>query len=514
VPSLWTTTLQRPWHTFVLGGPSARPESTSIDFSMDALSARAQVKFAGDRRGNPSGFPAVDVNQHCWIQGGYRDASSAESNQLLFDGFIEDDGSSFDGSALANTISLGDRLRLAQYTLGDPFYDQAPFDTVAIYDGTQVAVLDASGAVVGTVPSPTNNAASQPGGVWTDTAIVRDLIVRSGVASSASDPVLSGIGGQNLIMANQQGIVLSNRQKPSDLITQIDQATGCKTFSTPVGPQRIATSFTPTTSAAWTLRQGIEILQIENVRSLKAFYNRVIVKGLRLGGAQWVSIRQAPANLPAVAGGAPLQLPYGRPSSQPITYAFGSDLIQSQDMADRLSNTLMIIGNRLERKISIKTRFNPDAVPGQTAAVYAPNAKIYSTTNGYVFGISHSFDSGGAFTTWTIAIYDGVSGVTIGSGPIVAILPAQVAGPFVDADTGSTYYSVSLDASNTHSTSYSSDQLAFAWSDAFGGSGSLPTYSFMVTTGQLGGASGSLVTLAVTDPAGQSSSATVTVSFL
>jgi hypothetical protein len=505
----WLGTFLRPWHTFILGGPSARPQSTTIEFSLDTISARAQCKFPGSDNPFSSTFPAVDINQHCWLQGGYRDAFSAESSELLFEGWIEEDLSGYTKGSLANTISLGDRLHLTQYTLGDPFYDQSPFNMVAVYDGTSIAIFDGLGNPTGTVASPTNNA---PDSGWTDIAIVRDLLVKAGVASSTSDPVLQGVGGLGVIMAQQQGIVLTNQQQPADLISQIDQATGCKTFAAAAGPQRIVTTFSPTTTPAWTLSEGSNIFQIENKRSLKNFYNRVVVKGLQLGGAQWISIRKANPNLPAVGGGSPLQLPYNRNSSSPITYVFSSDLVQSQDHADRLSNSLLTVGNRVERRITVTTNFNPYARPGQTVGVFAPHAKIYSTVNGFVYGVKHSFDSGGAKTAWDVAIYDGVTGDTIAPPASVAILPAQVS-RFTDAD-GVVFYTVSLDATGSWSTSFTPDQLSFAWTDNFGDTGTLPTFSFTVSSAQLGGAVGTTVNLVVTDPNGTSVSAQSVVSFV
>jgi hypothetical protein len=225
---------------------------------------------------------------------------------------------------------------------------------------------------------------------------------------SADDSLLAGIGGLGITIGQNQGIGLTSKTKPGDLISQVDQATGCKTFSTPAGPKRIVTTFSPNTEAAWTLREGYEILSVQNKRSIKNYYNRVIVKGLKLGGSQPLSIIQHNnPNLPPVAGGSPLSLPYNRNAvDSPITYVFQSDLIQSQDHADRLAQSLITVGDRVERRISITTNFNPYANPGQTVAVYAPHAKVFSTTNCFAFGIKHTFDSGGAHTAWDIACYD------------------------------------------------------------------------------------------------------------
>src|SRR5438309_4401732 len=97
----------RPRFTFVFGGPSARIESGSITWSMDSISASAQCKFPGDPRTTSTLFPAVDVNQLCQIYGGLATGAGAVlSNYLLFAGYIEDDGSSYGGTSLENTLSL------------------------------------------------------------------------------------------------------------------------------------------------------------------------------------------------------------------------------------------------------------------------------------------------------------------------------------------------------------------------------------------------------------------------
>jgi hypothetical protein len=418
--------LTRPWMSFIFGGPSARPASVSIEYSLDTLSARAQVQFPGNTRLAPAYFPAVEINEHCWLQGGYRDANSAQSNFLLFDGWIEDDGSQYANTALENTIALGDRLRLLQYPVGDLFVqNQTRFNQAAIYDSTQAATIDpTTGVATITGPSATNN------GVWTDVSIALDLFTRAGFGSGQT----SGIGGQNALMAQLQGIVLTNQQTPADLLTRLDQATGCKTFATPNGVIRIPITYTPSTGAVWTLRQGFEILDIQNRRSTRKFYNRVIVLGLKQGGAQIISIRSAPANLPQVPGSSALQLLYGRLASQPITYQFSSDLIQSQDLADLVSDQLLRIGNRVESRYSITTAFTPQAIPGQTVAVYAPAAKIYSTTQAFLYGIKHTLDASGALSVWDVATYGGTSAPAAPTPPTVSVPDAQVV-PLTNVDT-------------------------------------------------------------------------------
>jgi hypothetical protein len=97
--------------------------------------------------------------------------------------------------------------------------------------------------------------------------------------------------------------------------------------------------------------------------------------------------------------------------------------------------------------------------------------------------------------------------------PVIGALPPQVSGPFPDLLTNVSFYTVSVDASGSWSASNPPDQLIFAWSDAFGGTGTLPSYSFVVTTAQLGTQASTNLTLTVTDPQGLSTTGTVVVTF-
>lgn len=94
--------------------------------------------------------------------------------------------------------------------------------------------------------------------------------------------------------------------------------------------------------------------------------------------------------------------------------------------------------------------------------------------------------------------------------PVTGVLPPQVSGPFSDLVTGAVFYTVCIDGSHSWSPSYSPDRLTFAWSDAFGGVGQLPSYAFLVTTAQLAGATTTPVTLALSDP-DEATTRTVTV---
>lgn len=401
---------------------------------MDTLSGRATCQFPGDQRntvpGSSSYFPPVQINQNCSIFGGYRTFSGTISNVLLFQGFIEDDGSKYSGTSLANTLTMGDQLRLMQYPAGDPFVQiTTKANQAALYDGTSATDIDlTTGLYVNLGPSKDFN------GPWTDTSIAQDLFSRAGVGGSGG----TAIGGVGVTMADRRPIILNNQETPESLLTRIDQATGCKSFSTANGIVRMSTTLSPTTSPAWSLGQGsqtgstIPILEIENIRTTRKFYNRVIVLGIKLGQGQIISIRSAPPNLPPAPGSGSTIL-YGRPGNQPITKTFQSDLIQSQDMADRLSQSLLTIGNRVEEQYTIKTALEPNAQPGQTVAVFAPAVKIASTINGFCLGLKHTFDSSGAFTHWTVAFYNGISGPSSSQPPTVGTYPPIVSGPFRNA---------------------------------------------------------------------------------
>ena len=400
----------RPWFIFGFGGSARQVETGSIEFSMDAISGRAQVQFPGDYRNTDGLFPAVDVNQVCYINGGVSTSSGGRSLYQLFSGWIEEDGSSYTNTSLSNTLFMGDQLRLTQYPIGDPAQDLGNFDSTAYYQ----YLFDSAGVAVAG-----NN------GPWTDITVVQDLLKRSGVTAS-----LAGIGGQGVGMATALGFALKNTQTPAELIKQVDDATACQTFATPSGPRRIPTTYTPSLSARWTLREGYTgnpdgstyaVLTIDNKRSMKDFFNRALVKGLVQGGSKLVSIRQATPNLPPVGGGGFLQLPFGRSSTLPMTHTFSSDLIQDQRMADNKSAQMLIIGNRIGRRVSVTTDFNPQAEPGQAVAVFAPHAKIYSTTVGYAWGVKHNWGTGGAWTTWDVAIYDGDSG-SLPPAPNIALI--------------------------------------------------------------------------------------------
>jgi hypothetical protein len=97
------------------------------------------------------------------------------------------------------------------------------------------------------------------------------------------------------------------------------------------------------------------------------------------------------------------------------------------------------------------------------------------------------------------------------SPPVIASLPPRVSGPFTDIDSGAAFYTVSIDASGSWSPAFSPDQLTFAWSDAFSGLGTLPSYSMVVTTAQLAGATTTPVTVTVADPLGTATTTTIVV---
>src|SRR5437867_4038282 len=177
----------RPAILFDFSGLTARPESGSVEYSMDSISGRAQVRFPGDQRPTSDGvFPPVDVNQLCVIYGGYLvdGDTSFVRKTVLFYGYIEDDGSAYSGTSLEDTLSLGDHLRLTQFAIGDPLFDQAKFDNVASYDGT---------------------GGEWDNGPWTDITMVTDLLTRAGIGR-----FLVGIGGRDVPMVTTLGTQLKN----------------------------------------------------------------------------------------------------------------------------------------------------------------------------------------------------------------------------------------------------------------------------------------------------------------
>lgn len=482
----WDANLSRPWVNFTFNGPSAPVLDASVEYSMDAISARASFNFPVP--------PAIEINQQVQCFGGYRAGDRATSNYLLFAGWIEDDDLKY--LDLTNTLAIGDRLRLTQQPIGDAFYDESPFDYVAVYDST--------GGLYDNSP---------PGG-WTDTLIARDLLFRAGIVSPfgatnfTNEPLLAGVGGRDIALATRQAIVLKNTETPADLLKKIDGVTGCATFSTPSGVKRIATTFTPAPTAAWNLIEGLTLLDVQVKRSLRAFHNKIIVKGLRIGGAQFISVRRGPPNLPPAPGNRPGQLPYGR--AQDLVYKLSQDLIQSQEHADLLSGTLYATHNRVERRFTCTTGFNPQAEPGQTVLFQSPTAKVPDPILAWAYGVKHSLNDSGAWTTWDLAVIDGDAGTLVGSPPTLAILPAVFSGPITDVN-GDELWTVTLDGSLSSDPDNPPDApqagLIFAWTDTLGGTGDAPAYSLVLTTAQLDAHPS--VTLTLTDPQANTSTATV-----
>lgn len=416
------------------GGKPAVALGATVDMSDETVSASASVVLSLEGQ-DPPAFKRRDL----LIRAGWNGFTVP-----VFTGSVEDDSIQL----WPNSLSLrgAGRMRLTQYRWGGPQIE---------YAGE------------------------------TDQYIVADLLYKSAIDNAS-------VEGRSWTLGTVRSVKLRPGDYPSDLIEQIDQVTGYRTFDCPDGrPRRRITSGIPSASAAYVYTQGENIFQLDQERTLRHLANKVVVRGLAQGLYVPNETRQAESiHVPAQ---------YGQPGY--ITYPFSSDLIETDEIAGSVAVRLLGEKNRVVKTVRFQCAGNPYLRPGMTIGVWAPKGGVSVLTNYYLRGVSHIIDASGFVSTLTCEYGVGDAGYVADWPPLAAFTFTVTQTQEIVGGVPTLYYVVSCDGSATTDPDNSIGQLAFAWTNSANADvGSEVQYGSKFTQVQMDAKPS--ITLVVADPDG------------
>ncbi len=460
-----------------LDGRALRAISITVDLGWDSISSKAVLEL-----------PAIPS----WARfRGVVDVSMGFDGFTapVFRGFVEDDGRAH--APLVNTMQAAGFLRTTQY--------QAYW------------------------------AATLTG---TDGEVVETLL-----DSSTMFPFSIDDGG--LELGEVKPLVLTKGQAPWDLINQIDQVTGHKTFDAPTIVMRRFVSGVPAGTAAFAYVEGENIYSAQRAGTMREVHNRVEVYGLPQPSGTPGYYYQAFSPL------VPIPPAY-------INFEFRSDLIETTAIANNVARRLIGEMNRATEDIEIEIPGNPLLIPTMTVSLEYPSIGLTAATNYFLKHVTHRFGADG-FTTRAVltgglgnigqggVIPSPATGGTIGTqpdgdggdpgpgtGPGSGPPPGGGTGPstgkpiaqFITRVNRETYdvagtptdmWTVFADASTSVDTDTPPGGLSYAWSNnvnADAGTGQF--YATALTAAQM--TAGVILTLLVTDGNGDTDIITQIVS--
>lgn len=316
-----------------------------------------------------------------------------------------------------------------------------------------------------------------------DEAIVDDLLTNAGVGARS-------IQGDGEVLGVVRDVIQAFGTSPWDLINEIDQVFGYKTWDGPDGVvRRRKISGTPSANPSKTYTQGVDIFSVGRPRTVRGISNAVQVTGLAQVSFTPVSTRLALNPL------VPTPPTY-------VMFEFQSDLIETGALADEVSDRILIEVNRMLEQVMLETKGDPRRQPGETVKVVSTKLDLSSGANFWVRHVHHEFGPGG-FTT-TLTLEGGVGS----SGPLANVPPEAI---FTYLVTRETYlvsgtptdmWTVTCDGSASFDPDGVDGSIAtYAWANNKNSdTGSAVTYATAFTAAQM--AAAPTITLTVTDALG------------
>lgn len=374
--------------------------------------------------------------------------------------------------------------------LRDPLEIRLGWDgrTLTVFTGEVVGVeeaFDAGGAVyVVTGSGPLARAQLQywdevPYAGMADEDIVDDLLTKAGIGARS-------ILGAGEVLGVVQDVTLEKGTAPWDLINEIDQVVGYKTWDGPDGVvRRRRISGNPAGTPSTTYTQGVDIFSVRRPRLVRGIHNHVIVTGLAQETLTPESERFA--DNPLVPN-----------PPQYITYRHQSDLIEDGTLADVVSLRLITEVNRVVEEVPLVTKGDPRRVPGETIRVTASRLGLGSGALYWCKHVSHQFGPGGYDTTLTLEGGIGTAGETTNIPPIAVFTFRVTRETWLVAGTPTDFWTVTCDGS----ASYDTDGViaVYAWTNNKNADVSATAYySTTFTAAEIATAT---ITLTVTDDQG------------
>lgn len=424
---------------YVAGQP-VEPISITIDLGYDVVSASASVEVAA--------VPAAsDFRQELEIWLGWNGFTIS-----TFKGYIEDDGRGY--FPFANTIRAA----------GFNKRTQAKYPDAVTYSSQ------------------------------TDTAIVDDLLSRAGITNRSVD-------GAGTTLGTVQAVALLAGTPTWDLINQIDQVFGYRTFDTSDGfVRRMLISGLPAETAAFTFTEGTNILSIERRQgNVDDINNRVNVYGLPQATITWPTTRQA---INALVPNPP----------QYIAFDFRSDLVETTSVASTVAQRLMAEVNGIPDEITLETWGHPFIQPGMTVGITSAQVGLSTQTNYWVKHVTHQIDANGFYTRITCERRIGDLGEEVGKNPIAAFNYRITQETYDIGGTQTLRYTVTCDGSTSWDPDGSPSSLTYSWSNNKNAdTGTASRYSTAFSQSDMDSATAPTITLTVTDATSRSGSITKTI---
>ena len=434
-------------HAYLDGQP-INPVSANVDLGFDVVSSQAQVTLDAV----PSWISSHGLRKTLEIWLGYDGFSIP-----VFKGWVEDDSRAY--FPFDNLLSAGGPLKLTQYQY----------------------------------PSGVTYASQK------DVAIKQDLLAKAGITNYS-------VEGENTTnLGTVQDVTLEAGQSTWDLINQLDQLFGYKTFDCPDGVVRsMRVSGVPGAGAAFAYVQGatsgsqLPIQSISRPQTLRGIHNKVVVTGLAQYPLTPGATRQA-AN-PLV----PSPPTY-------IAFDYRSDLVETNAVASAVALRLIGEVNGILEEITFEAPGNPYLSPGMTISITSGKIGLSSGKNFYVQHVTHSFDDGGFHDTIIATRIEGGAGYELGKAPIPVFTFRVTKEQYYVGGVPTTMYTVTCDGSASWDPDSPPDTLTFAWSNNKNAdTGTAVTYSTSFTQAQMDNATKPTITLVVNDADPTSPAGTLT----
>lgn len=336
-----------------------------------------------------------------------------------------------------------------------------------------------------------------------DTTIIADLLTRSGVDNASID---GPEGDEELTLGTVEPVILRAGSKPLDLMRLIDEAAGWITFDSPDGiVRRRRAAELPSSTAAFTYRQGVNLIDISAPRSTSDMRNQVTVTGLAQGNFIPSATQQADNSY--------ILTPPGY-----VALNYSNDLLETNAVCAVVAVRLLRRENRIRREITILAPGNPFLVAGMTIAIVAAKVGLLVPQTFVIKHVHHTYSSGKFQTRVTVEGGVGPDGYPV----VTSLIPPE---PVISMVITAEAWDIEGVTTRVYTTScngwgsYDSDSpqydedggltLTFDWSNNKNADVSTtPDYSTWFTVDELPDAT---ITLTVTDRDGLETSVTVNV---
>jgi len=455
-----------PQYSLTVGGHQRTVFSGTVELGTDIYVSSADLRL-DPAEGRPTPGGAVEV------RAGYLGDYPLP---LLFVGTVDDDALALwpwdqsikcSGALNRTTLPIGTpRLPTDPGPGGLPIsYDPATNPDVVVY-------YDSSGP---------------QGRTWTDGQIVTDILSRYGIVNV-------NIADSGLVMATLLPILVLRDQVGAQLLQEIDELLGYRTYDGPDGVvRRVPISLNPSGGYARSYREGVDLYRATHTRTRRQVRNRVVLQGLpNLRGSTGT-----PYQPMGIAQG---MSPYVPTPPGYQAYTWSSALAETAAVCNAYATRKLGELNRLAETVSYDLMQGDSRLaPNMTALITAPHLGQANGNRSRILHVRHTL--GAAFNT-TIQVVT----VTAAEGVNPDLPPIAVIDAIAEQETladGTTLMIVALNGTN----SYDPDGQVASAPDR-----GIASYLWTASQGTVTATSGGrLATLLVTGPLAPSASVTLSV---